>query len=406
MPEVRIPIEKIEDVVRGRKVGVLTNGLVWLDEAGDDLAGVIRRTCRDEVLFFAEHGYRGDGAAGGEGASTALRQTRAGRHESYSDCEIRQLYQVNYKKDLKEAVEDLEIADLDMVVLGLPADVGVRHDSFKRVTCHLMELAAECGKPAVLVDFPNPVRGDIVEGNLPDPSYSFRTLPKWGAYLWHAAPVTLRHGLTNGELALMARDYLRLNLDLQIIKMEGWRRDMWWDDTGLVHVPPDPSLYNLTVNLGHICTGLFQGTNLAWGIGTAEPFCVLGAPWISDDRVLHAMREHRLPGVTWSRAFFIPRWNEGPLWGKYLGEPCNGIRIHFTERDAVRIAEVQLTLLVEFIRLYPDQFDLSDEAAEIRLEDPQWARRLKEGEGVASILREWKEMSKKFEQVRKEFLLY
>jgi uncharacterized protein YbbC (DUF1343 family) len=361
---------------------------------------VIRQTCRKEVLLYAEHGYRGDGAPGMDTATS-------GKHSSYSDHESRCLYARNLK-GRKEILDDL-----DMVVLGLPSDVGVRHDSFKRTTCHLMELAAQCGKPAVLVDFPNPMRGDIVEGNLPDPTYAARSMSRWNMpYVWHPAPITLRHGLTNGELALMAKDCLSLNLDLQIIKMEGWRRDMWWDDTGLAYVLTDPSIYNLTVNLGHLCTGLFQGTTLAWGIGTAEPFCVLGAPWISDDRVLCAMREYKLPGVTWSRAFFIPRWNEpgdqGILWRKYAGEPCNGIRIHFTDRDAVRIAEVQITLLVEFLRLYPGQFDLVTENDQFdkRLEDLQWSRRLKEGESAESILCEWKEMSARFEQMRKPYLLY
>jgi beta-N-acetylhexosaminidase len=398
--KVRIPIEKMTEAVRGRKVGVLTNGLVWMEEAGDDLAAVIRQTCRKEVLLYAEHGYRGDG---GPGMDTAT----SGKHVSYSNHESRCLYARNLR-GRKELLDDL-----DIVVLGLPSDVGVRHDSFKRTTCHLMELAAQCGKPAVLVDFPNPMRGDIVEGNLPDPAYAARSMTQWNMpYVWHPAPITLRHGLTNGELALMAKDCLSLNLDLQIIKMEGWRRDMWWDDTGLAYVLTDPSIYNLTVNLGHLCTGLFQGTTLAWGIGTAEPFCVLGAPWISDDRVLCAMREYKLPGVTWSRAFFIPRWNEpgdqGILWRKYAGEPCNGIRIHFTDRDAVRIAEVQITLLVEFLRLYPGQFDLVTENDQFdkRLEDLQWSRRLKEGESAESILCEWKEMSARFEQMRKPYLLY
>jgi uncharacterized protein YbbC (DUF1343 family) len=387
--------------VSGRNVGVLTNGLVWLEDAGDDLAGVIRRSCRKEVLLYAEHGYRGDGGPGEDNPTS-------GAHESYSSFETRCLYGRNLK-NRKELIEDL-----DLVVLGLPADVGVRHDSFKRTTCHLMELAAECGKPAVLVDFPNPIRGDIVEGNLPDPAYPARCLSKWNMpYMWHPAPVTLRHGMTNGELALMAKAHLKLNLELEVIQMEGWRRDMWWDETGLPYIPPDPSIYNLDVNLGHVATGLFQGTPLSWGIGTAEPYCVLGAPWISDDRVLRAMRDHNLPGVTWSRAFFIPRWNipgdQWVLWRRFACEPCNGIRIHFPDRDALRIAPVQLTLLVEFLRAYPGQFDLIENDADWfdrRLEDPQWRRRLKAGEGVESILPEWEAMARKFEQMRRPYLLY
>ena len=398
--KIRIPIEQITEAVRGKNVGVLTNGVVWLEEAGDDLAGVVRRTCEREVLLYAEHGYRGDGGPGDDTAT-------GGMHAAYSDRESRCLYARNLRGQ-KELIDDL-----DLVVLGLPGDVGVRHDSFKRATCHLMELAAECGKPAVLVDFPNPVRGDIVEGNLPDPAFAERAMREWQMpWPWHAAPITYRHGMTNGELALLAKAHLGLDLDLRIIAMEGWRRDVWGDETGLPVVPQDPSIYNLDVNLGHLCTGLFQGTTLSWGIGTAEPFLCLGAPWIEDDRILHAIRELELPGVTWSRAFFLPRWNEpgdqGILWRRFAYEPCNGIRLHFTDRDAVRVARVQLSLLVEFLRHYPGQFELVTENRrfDVRLEDDQWRRRLEAGEGVETILAEWSEMSRRFEATRKEFLLY
>ena len=398
--KVRIPFEKIEQAVRARKVGVLTNGTVWLDEAGDDLAGIIGRTCRKEVLLFAEHGYRGDGGPGSK-ISTI------GRHNSYENYEARCLYGRG-----PQALKDL-IDDLDMVVLGLPPDAGIRHDSFKRTTCHLMELASASHKPAVIVDFPNPVRGDIVEGNMPDPTYAQRSMTKWNMpYVWHPGPITLRHGLTNAELALMAKDCLKLDLDLDVIKVQGWRRDMWQDQTSLPYIVSEPTLATFTSHLGHITTGLFQGTPLSWGLGTAEPYCVLGAPWIDDDRLLNAVREHTLAGVTFSRAFFIPRWNEqgrsGVLWRRFYDQPCNGIRIHFMDRDALRIAHVQLVLLYEFLRLYPEEFDLDNDndSFDKRLEDLQWSRRLKQAEGVDTILAEWREMSKKFSQIRKKYLLY
>jgi uncharacterized protein YbbC (DUF1343 family) len=251
------------------------------------------------------------------------------------------------------------------------------------------------------------VRGDIVEGNLPDPEY----YAKWDLrtpYRWYAAPIAYRHGMTMGELALMARDHLKLDLDLCIIRMDGWRRDMWWDDTGWPYIPMDPSIYSVETTLAFLCTGLLQGTTVSWGIGTADPFRVVGAPWIMDDRLLHALRARNLTGVTWSRAHFVPRWHEGLLWGRFADERCNGVRLHFTDRNAVCTAEVQLSLIVDLCRLYPEafDFDMENDRFNCRLEDQQWARRFKAGEGVDSILAEWRAMSKTFEAIRRPYLLY
>lgn len=276
--------------------------------------------------------------------------------------------------------------------------------------CGLMELASNAGKPVAVADMPNPVRGDLVEGNFPDAVYFENMGPK---YSWFAAPITYRHGMTMGELALMAKDRLNLHLDLRIIKMDGWRRDMWWEDTGWLYMPMDPSIYRADTTLAFLCTGLFQGTSVSWGIGTSDPFGVIGAPWIEDDKLLSAMRERSLAGITWSRAHFIPRWKEKALWGRFAGECCHGIRMHITDRDKISTSEIQLSLLVECLRLYPDKFDFCDPKfipnnywLDKRLEDEQWSRRLKAGEGVETILHEWKQASGEFKKNREKYLLY
>ena len=388
---VTLPIEVILDAVRGKKAGVLTNGTAWLEQAGDDVAGVVKSACRDAVLLYGEHGIRGD-----EGAAAPKPE----RYDHYTQCETRNLY----KHDAATRTE--VIADLDLLVVGVH-DIGCRHYSYKRTMCYLMEVASKVGKPVVVVDFPNPVRGDIVEGNLPDPEYYIKVVTR-APYSWYAAPITYRHGMTMGELALMAKDHLKLDLDLRIIKMDGWRRGMWWDDTGWPYVPMDPSIYSVETTHGFLCTGLLQGTTVSWGIGTADPFRVVGAPWIKDDGLLHALRERNLTGVTWSRAHFVPRWHEGLLWSRFVGEPCNGVRLHFDDRNAVCTAEVQLSLIVEFCRLYPEEFDfeMENDQFDCRLEDQQWSRRFRSGEGVETILAEWKAMSKAFEDIREPFLLY
>ena len=392
MGTVRIPVDSIVASIRGRDAGVLTNGMVWIEDAGDDLSGIVAGAAHRAVLLCGEHGIRGD-----EGPSAP----RPSRFDSYRRCETRSLY------EYRNVLSTQAIADLDLVIVGLH-EIGCRHYSYKRTVCHLLQTAAHLGKPVVIVDTPNPIRGDIVEGNLPDPAFYEREPDGSTAYSWFAAPISYRHGMTIGELSLMARGVLGLELDLQIIPMEGWRRSMWWDDTGWPYLPMDPSIYSVETTLGFVCTGLLQGTTLSWGIGAADPFRVVGAPWIQDDRLLRALRDRELDGVTWSRAHFTPRWHEGVLWSRFVGEPCNGVRLHFTDRDAVRAAEVQLSLMVELRRLYPDRFDFVDENRQfdVRLEDSQWARRLRSGEGVEPILNEWQEAAQRFEEARKPYLLY
>jgi uncharacterized protein YbbC (DUF1343 family) len=258
----------------------------------------------------------------------------------------------------------------------------------------------------VVVDLPNPVRGDIVEGNCPDPAY-YTDRDRGTPYAWFAAPLAYRHGLTVGELALYARAALRLDLDLEVLRLTGWRRDMWWTGTGWPWVPMDPSIYTPETAHAFLCTGLLQGTSVSWGIGAANPFALVGAPWIRDDRLLEALRARHLPGVTWTRAHFVPRWHEGVLWSRFADEPCNGVRLHFTDWNAVETARVQLALIADLCRLYPDEFQfLAEYNFDIRLEDAQWVARWRAGEGVETVLAEWRAAAAQFAARRQPYLLY
>lgn len=395
---VTLPIHEITDAVRGARVGLLTNGTFWLEEAGDDMTGVVKRACRELVVLYGEHGPRGC-----EGGGHPDRQA----FDPYLGCKVRNVSTISAAPDADAA------SDLDLLMVAMP-DIGCRHYTYKRTMCHVMEDGARLGLPVVVVDFPNPVAGHLVEGSVDDPSYWDRQTTVKSS-LYFRAPLAYRHGMTMGELALYAKDYLGLDLDLRVIKLHGWRRDMYWQDTGWPYIPFDPSIYSPTTTISFLCTGLFQGTSVSWGIGTAEPFQVIGAPWIEDDRLLHAMREHALPGLTWTRAHFVPRWiGERGAWRRYAGELCNGVRLHVTDPHALRTARVQLTLLVEMLRLYPgkfyfmvgDDFTPNRACMDRRTGHEQWGRRLSDGEGVDSILPEWQEASKEFERARMPYLLY
>jgi len=128
---------------------------------------------------------------------------------------------------------------------------------------------------------------------------------------------------------------------------------------------------------------------------------------VRDDRLLDALRARNLPGVTWTRAHFVPRWREGALWGRFAGEPCNGVRLHFTDPEAVTTALVQLALISDLFRLYPDDFEfLAQYNFSIRLEDEQWAPRWRAGESVEGVLAEWQSDARRFAARRQPYLLY
>ncbi|MBM4081092.1 MAG: DUF1343 domain-containing protein, partial [Planctomycetes bacterium] len=406
---VTLPIDEIIAAVQGRKVGLLTNGVFWLEQAGDDLTGVVKRACRELVVLYGEHGPRGC-EGGGEPSSRKSKRLDAKTRielDPYLRCEIRNIAALAKDPDLQA------ISDLELLVVGMP-DIGCRHYTYKGAGSHLMAMAAKLGKSVIVVDYPNPVGGELVEGNYPDPIF-YKNLEAQGkrTFLWFGAPLTYRYGMTMAELMLMAKDYLKLDVDLRVIKLQGWRREMYWQDTGWPYLPLDPSIYTADTTLAFQCTGLFQGTSVSWGIGAANPFEVIGAPWIEDDRLLEALRRRNLPGVTWLRAHFVPRWvGERTTWKRWAGQVCNGVKLHVTDRRALRAAQVQLTLLVELFRLYPDKFrfvvhtftgDNEPERdhwpTDHRLEDEQWADRLEAGEGVDTILAEWQAASRKFEEM-------
>jgi uncharacterized protein YbbC (DUF1343 family) len=397
---VYIRIKDIIQSVEDCNVGVLTNGNFWLEEAGDDLTGIVKGACRKLVVLYGEHGPRGF-----ESGGLPSNQT----FDHYLNCEVR-----NVSTHFFEDFDSSLIADLDLVIVGM-TDIGCRHYTYKRTMCSIMEAASELKKRIVVVDFPNPVGGLLVEGNVSDFGYWNQQPRKYRSSPYFCAPIPYRHGMTIGELALLFKEYLQLDLDLEVIKLEGWKRNMYFEDTGYPYIPLDPSIHTMGTTIAYLCTGLFQGTSVSWGIGSGEPYHVIGAPWIDDDRFLDVMREHNIPGVTWSRAHFVPKWSkERGSWKRYAGELCNGVRLHITDTSLLRTARVQLTLMVELLRIYPTDFNfcvgdcLKEDFSGMnnRLDGEEYTDRLKKGEGVDTILCEWEEQSKEFEMKRKPFILY
>ena len=209
------------------------------------------------------------------------------------------------------------LEDVDAMVYDVQ-DVGSRYYTFIYTLLHVMEACAREKKRVVVLDRPNPLGGDSVDGNLLQLEY----LSFVGMH-----PLVVRHGMTTGELSLLFREELALDLDLRVVPMQGWRRPMHYEDTGLPWVLPSPNMP--TVDTAFVYPGgcLIEGTNLSEGRGTTRPFELVGAPWLDAHALARALQKERLPGVGFRAAAFTPTFQ------KHQGALCHGVQVHVHDRE-------------------------------------------------------------------------
>ncbi|HVE14956.1 MAG TPA: DUF1343 domain-containing protein, partial [Elusimicrobiota bacterium] len=212
------------------------------------------------------------------------------------------------------------LAGLDALVFDIQ-DIGARFYTYDSTMGMALEAAAHAGKEFVVLDRPNPIGGDIVEGAMLDPGIRHFT-----AYF----PVTTRHGLTVGEIARLHDAVLGLHARLSVVRLEGWHRDMWHDETGLKWVPPSPNMPNLDAAALYPGIGCLEATNMSVGRGTPVPFRWIGAPWLDSKALAKRMNAAKLPGVKFSAE------SSAPTKVPFKGLRCPGLRIKITDRDALR----------------------------------------------------------------------
>lgn len=303
-------------LVRGKRVGLVTN------QAGVDARGVsgVDRLASAGVelvaLFSPEHGFRGTEAPGAAVTSTV---------DSATGLPIYSLYGRN------SAPTDSMLAGIDVVLVDLQ-DAGARYYTYLWTTVEVMRAAGQHGIRVVVLDRPNPI-GGAVQGNVLDTSYRSPV---------GMLAVPMRHGMTLGELTLLARHDLGLNADVVVVPAAGWRRGMYLDQTGLPFVPPSPNLRTLEALTHYPGLCLFEGTVLSVGRGTDHPFEQVGAPWLDTAQVLGRLRSAGLEGVTFRGVRFTPRQ---PGDGRYPDTSVAGIRLTVADRNRYDPTRVALALM-------------------------------------------------------------
>ena len=329
-------------LIRGRRVGLITNH-TGIDERSesdiDRLRGPEARAAgvRLMTLFSPEHGIRG----------TEDREDLASGVDARSGLFIHSLY-----KNGTIGPPDSTLRDLDVLVVDLQ-DIGTRTWTYVGVVLYSMRAAARRDLPIVVLDRPNPISGRHPAGPILDPAIANSEEPTAArpgkAYALY--PVPLRHGLTMGEMARLFNAELRIGARLHVVPAAGWRRAMWFDETGLPWVRPSPNMPSLASATTYPAIVPFESTNLSVGRGTADAFQRLGAPWLRADSAVALLNARKLPGVRFDRSDFTP---QDATDRKYSGQRLGGIRVVVTDREQFHPGRTSAALLWAIRRVAPD----------------------------------------------------
>jgi uncharacterized protein YbbC (DUF1343 family) len=384
-PPVRPGIETfLADVpraLRGKRVGLITNHS-GVDRAGtsdiDLIAG--HQDLKLVALLAPEHGIRGTAQDG----ERVVDET-----DPKTGVPVHSLYQSEDRGPTPKMLKEVDVLVYDL------QEVGGRTWTYVSTMALSMQAAAKKGIPFVVLDRPNPIGGEIVEGALLDPRFKSFV----GMY-----PIPARHGMTVGELATLFNRKYGIGADLLIARVENWRRSQWLDQTGLPWVNPSPNLRSLAALTSYPGSVYFEGTNLSEGRGTDRPFEQIGAPWLDAREVARVMNERRLSGVS----FEAITMSVSPTAAKHKGQTVPAIRFAVTDRQAYRPVRTSLLLIDEIRRRHRRDFAWTATIDRLTGSDKVKLTIDSDSEGgrLAPLLEEWDREAAEFRESRKPYLLY
>jgi uncharacterized protein YbbC (DUF1343 family) len=364
-------------LVRNRTVGLVTNQTGVDAEGVSDITRLRAAGIELVALFSPEHGFRG---AADPGAAVASSK------DSATGLPIYSLY------GRTSAPTDEMMRGIDVMIVDLQ-DAGARYYTYLATTVEVMRAAGRRGIPVIVLDRPNPI-GGLVQGNVLDPAFSSPV---------GLIAVPMRHGMTLGELARVARSDLAISVSLTVVPVEGWRRMVFLDQTSLPFIPPSPNLRSVESLFHYPGLCLFEGTNLSVGRGSERPFEQIGAPWLDTAKVLAEMRRAGLPGVELLSVRFTP---VKPGDGKFPDTTLAGIQLRVTDRSRYDPTATTVHLLAAIQRLQPDSlrwitahFDRLAGGTDLRVA-------VQAGMSPRDILSRWKKGVDQFRTRRARFLLY
>lgn len=376
-PGVEVLLKDQKELLKGKKVGLITNP-TGIDSGLNSIVDLLNDDPEIELtaLYGPEHGVRGDAQAGSS-------------VEFYIDEKTGLPVYSLYGKTKKPTPEML--ANVDVLVFDIQ-DVGTRYYTYIYTMAYAMEAAKENNIPFIVLDRPNPQGGLSVDGPVLEPEFSSFV----GLY-----PIPLKHGMTVGELASFFNKEFEIGADLTVVKMNGWKRSMNFDETGLPFVLASPNMPTVSTTFVYPATGLIEGTNVSEGRGTTKPFELIGAPYINSTDLAEKLNSLSLPGVKFRAASFTPTFS------KHAGKLSHGVEIYVTDREEFEAVPTGLHIIKTIHDMYPDDFQFLAANNFSLLIGNDWVRTMiLEGATVADIMNEYQDEQDEFKKVRKEYLIY
>jgi uncharacterized protein YbbC (DUF1343 family) len=380
-------------LIRDKRIGLITNQ-TGIDEHGVSDIDLLRNSVATAAgvklvrLYSPEHGIRG----------TEDREGLASGVDERSGLFIVSLYE-----NQTSPPPDSTIRDLDAIVIDLQ-DIGTRTWTYVGVVLYTLQSAARLGKRVIVLDRPNPIsgatNGPFLDTTLSDP---YPPAPGKPGHAYALYPVPLRHGLTMGEMAKLFNDGMRLGADLRVIPAAGWRRSMWFDETGLPWIRPSPNLPDLTSATIYPSLVPFEGSNLSVGRGTTTAFQRFGAPWLDATEVVRRLEALRLPGTQFVVGSFMPRAAGD---NKYNERLIPGVHIRLADRDGFEAGTVAAAILSTVYRVHPDSLRINNATFDLRFGSPSIRAAIMRGEDPLPLMAREKAAAEAFANRARRYWLY
>jgi uncharacterized protein YbbC (DUF1343 family) len=377
VPGIEVFLSDIPDRVRGKRVGLITNQSATDRSRVPDIDLIAQHKDLKLVALFApEHGIRGTAPAG---------QKIQDERDEKTGVPVYSLYETEDRGPTPAMLQDVDVLVYDL------QEVGGRTWTYVSTMALSMDAAKRKGIPFVVLDRPNPIGGEIVEGAMLDPK--FKSFVGW-------YPIPARHGMTVGELAKLFNEKYGIGADLIVIKAANWKRSQWLDQTGLPWTNPSPNLRSLAALNNYPGTVYFEGTSLSEGRGTDRPFEQIGAPWLNATEVARVMNAKNLPGIRFE-AITMPI---EPTANKHGGLTVPAIRFAITNRETYRPVRTALLLIEEIKRQHPTDFQWRGSID--RLTGTDQVRLAIDSGRLGPVLERWDREAAEFRTARAPYLLY
>jgi len=374
-------------IFSGKRIGIIANHTSF-DSNGKYIVDIFNAMPNVTVttLFSPEHGLYGTEKAGREIDSNIDPNYKISVFSLYG----------NTRKPTRDMLKNVDILVFDI------QDIGIRFYTYIWTMSLAMEAAAELGKSFVVLDRPNPINGLHVEGNVLN-GVSHAVQREFASFVG-LHPIAVRHGMTVGELAKMFNEEGWLadgvKANLTIIPMNGWRRRMWYDQTGLPFIKPSPNILNLETATVYPAICLLEGTNVSEGRGTNLPFNQFGAPWINAEALVARLNDLNLAGFRFEPTFFTPTSS------KYAGQTCQGARIVVTDRNIIEPYWSGIQVVDTIYRMHPDKFEWKAEHFDRLCGTSAIREAIINHSDLKELKKSWQPERTAFLKVRSKYLIY